>query len=315
LAWVGSSTKFACISTARRSPARFTEHLSWKRYSSRPLPRPNGVPLNDKPEQEPTRPDQPPPALAPDERFPPGTLLAGRYRVVSALGKGGMGEVYRADDLTLGQPVALKFLPARLADDADRLSRFRNEVAVARKVSHPHCCRVHDIVESQGLTFLTMEYIDGEDLASLLRRVGRLPEEKATQLARELCEALAAVHDEGLLHRDLKPANVMLDGRGRVKLADFGLAAAAGDVSDAEVRAGTPSYQAPEQLRGESVSVRSDLFALGLVLYELYTGKRAFPVGVRDEPPSKPSCVAAGKRRCCVTGRPPANRRRCRTSS
>jgi serine/threonine-protein kinase len=147
-----------------------------------------------------------------------------------------------------------------------------------------------------------MEYIDGEDLASLLRRVGRLPEEKGVEIARQMCLALATVHEQGLLHRDLKPHNVMLDGRGKVRLTDFGLAAAARDVSAAEVRSGTPAYQAPEQLRGEAVSVRSDLFALGLVLYEVFTGKRAFSATTREElarayeqyAPSKPSSQVAG---------------------
>jgi Protein kinase domain len=254
------------------------------------------------PDEESTHAYQPPPALAPGERFPPGTVLTDRYRIVSALGRGGMGEVYRADDLSLGQPVALKFLPAHLANDPDRLARFRKEVAIARQVSHPHCCRVYDIADHRGQTFLTMEYIDGEDLTSLLSRVGRLPEEKATQLARELCLALAAVHEQGLLHRDLKPANVMLDGRGKVRLADFGLAAAAQEIGAAQAREGTPAYQAPEQLKGESVDARSDLFALGLVLYELFTGKRAFALGSREEllkrydsePPSKPSGIVVG---------------------
>jgi serine/threonine-protein kinase len=241
----------------------------------------------------------PPPSGA---RFAPGELLAGRYRVVAPLGKGGMGEVYRADDLALGQPVALKFLPAHLASDPDRLARFRKEVATARGVSHPNVCRVYDLGDHAGQLFLTMEYIDGEDLASLLRRVGRLPEEKGVEIARQLCLALAAVHEQGLLHRDLKPANVMLDGRGKVRLTDFGLAAAAEDISGAEVRSGTPAYQAPEQLRGEAVSAQSDLFALGLVLYEAFTGKRAFPATTREElarayesgSPSKPSSRVAG---------------------
>jgi serine/threonine-protein kinase len=242
----------------------------------------------------------PPP---PGARFAPGELLAGRYRVVAPLGKGGMGEVYRADDLALGQPVALKFLPPPLAGDPDRLARFRKEVATARGVSHPNVCRVYDLGEHHGQLFLAMEYIDGEDLASLLRRVGRLPEEKGVEVARQLCGALAAVHDQGLLHRDLKPANVMLDGRGKVRLTDFGLAAAAADVTATEVRSGTPAYQAPEQLCGEAVSVQSDLFALGLVLYEVFTGKRAFPAATREElarayeagqAPSKPSSQVAG---------------------
>jgi serine/threonine-protein kinase len=241
----------------------------------------------------------PPPAGA---RFAPGELLSVRYRVVAPLGRGGMGEVYRADDLALGQPVALKFLPAHLASDPDRLARFRKEVATARGVSHPNVCRVYDLGDHAGQFFLTMEYIDGEDLASLLRRVGRLPEEKGVEIARQLCLALAAVHEQGLLHRDLKPHNVMLDGRGKVRLADFGLAAAAADVTAEEVRSGTPAYQAPEQLRGEAVSVQSDLFALGLVLYEVFTGKRAFPATTREElarayeqsTPSKPSSQVAG---------------------
>jgi serine/threonine-protein kinase len=233
-------------------------------------------------------------APMPAERFAPGMVLGGRYRIVAALGKGGMGEVWRADDLTLGQPVALKFLPPHLADDPDRLARFRKEVAIARKVSHPNCCRVYDLAEADGHPLLTMEYIDGEDVASLVRRVGRLPEERAVAVARELCAALAAVHDQGLLHRDLKPANVMLDGRGKVRLTDFGLAAAAADLSASEARSGTPQYMAPEQLAGQPVTPRTDLYALGLVLYELFTGRKAFVGTDRATPPSKPSSHVTG---------------------
>ena len=206
----------------------------------------------------PESPDGPGPPPSPDQpRFVPGTVFGKRFRVVAALGKGGMGEVYRADDLTLGQPVALKFLPARFAADPDRLVRLRKEVAVARRVSHPNACRVWDIGDHDGQPFLAMEYIDGEDLASLLRRVGRLPEEKGVEIARQLCQALAAVHDQGLLHRDLKPQNVMLDGRGKVRLTDFGLAAAADDIPAGEVRSGTPLYMAPEQLAGKGRRRRS----------------------------------------------------------
>ena len=160
---------------------------------------------------------------SPHGRFVPGTLISGRYRIVSILGKGGMGEVYRADDLTLGQSVALKFLPISLSGDPDAVNRFRNEVRVARLVSHPNVCRVHDLGEVQGQFFLSMEYIDGEDLASLLRRIGRLPDDKALEIARKLCAGLAAAHEKGILHRDLKPGNVMLDARGQVLLTDFGL--------------------------------------------------------------------------------------------
>ncbi|MGD0164164.1 MAG: serine/threonine-protein kinase [Candidatus Sulfotelmatobacter sp.] len=228
-------------------------------------------------------------------RFLPGRLLAGRYRIIALLGKGGMGEVYRADDLTLGQPVALKFLPDEAARDEGLLERFKNEVRIARRVSHPNVCRVYDVGEVEGHTFFTMEYVDGEDLASLLRRIGRLPEDKALDIARQLCAGLAAAHTKGVLHRDLKPANIMLDGRGQVVITDFGLAGVADQIHGAEVRSGTPAYMAPEQLAGKEVSTRSDIYSLGLVLYEVFTGKRAFsPESMRvhsDRTLSRPSSV------------------------
>jgi hypothetical protein len=207
--------------------------------------------------------------------FTPGTLLAGRYRIVALLGRGGMGDVYRADDLKLGQPVALKFLPPALEHNPARLERFLAEVRTARLVSHPNVCRVHDVGEAGTRHFLSMEYIDGEDLSSLLRRIGRLPADKGLEIARQLCAGLAAAHEKGVLHRDLKPANVMLDGRGRVRLTDFGLAEAEGSGTNGEV-AGTPAYMAPEQFAGQPASVRTDIYALGLVLYEIFSGKRAF---------------------------------------
>lgn len=214
-------------------------------------------------------------------RFTPGTLIANRYRIMGLLGRGGMGEVYRADDLTLAQPVALKFLPPVFSTNPKWLARFHNEVRTARAIAHPNVCRVFDIGEYAGEQFISMEYIDGENLASLLRRIGRLPQDKALQIARQLCAGLAAAHDKGVLHRDLKPANVMIDGRGHVRITDFGLAApidvkASGTGSRAGLRAGTPAYMSPEQLAGRDVTVRSDIYALGLVLYEVFTGKQAF---------------------------------------
>jgi hypothetical protein len=208
--------------------------------------------------------------------FAPGTVLADRYRIVALVGRGGMGEVYRADDLRLGQPVALKFLPPTLERDLAARDRLLAEVRSARTVSHPNVCRVYDVGDVDGRVFLTMEYIDGEDLASLLRRIGRLPAAKALEIARQLCAGLGAAHDKGVLHRDLKPANVMIDGRGHARITDFGLAVAASDALAAGDVAGTPAYMAPEQLAGKGASVQSDIYALGLVLYELYTGRRAF---------------------------------------
>ena len=204
-------------------------------------------------------------------RFEPGALLGGRYRIIERLGRGGMGEVYRADDLKLGQPVALKFLPSDVDKDPARLTQLHTEVRMARQVSHPNVCRVYDIDEVDGHTFLSMEYVDGEDLASLLRRIGRFPEDRALEIARQICAGLAAAHERDVVHRDLKPANVMLDGTGKVRITDFGLAGAAGE----SIRAGTPAYMAPEQLAGSEVTARSDIYSLGLVLYEIFTGQRA----------------------------------------
>ena len=227
-------------------------------------------------------------------RFPPGTLLGGRYRIVGRAGRGGMGEVYRADDLKLGQPVALKFLAADLDRDAARLTQLHTEVRMARQVSHPNVCRVYDIDEVDGHTFLSMEYVDGEELSSALRRFGRFSPDRALEVARQICAGLAAAHERGVVHRDFKPANVMLDATGKVRITDFGLAGASGE----SLRAGTPAYMAPEQLSGTEVTIRSDIYALGLVLYELFTGQRAFEaknvaelLRKRDEGPVPPSAI------------------------
>jgi serine/threonine-protein kinase len=209
-------------------------------------------------------------------RFEPGTRLGARYRIVALLGHGGMGEVYRADDLQLGQSVALKFLVAEKAARPGMLTQFRGEVRTARLIAHPNVCRVYDIGEADGHVFLSMEYIDGEDLASVLRRLGRLTPDKAVEIARQICLGLAAAHEAGMLHRDLKPANVMIDGRGRARITDFGLAGFAVELARDGQAAGTPAYMAPEQLAEGRVSARSDVYSLGLVLYELFTGKRAF---------------------------------------
>jgi hypothetical protein len=215
--------------------------------------------------------------------FTPGTILADRYRIIGLLGRGGMGEVYRADDLKLGQPVALKFLPHKLAEDPVRRERFFAEVRITRQLSHPNICRVYDIAEIDGHHFLSMEYIDGEDLASLIKRIGHLTNEKALDIARQLAAGLAAAHERGVLHRDLKPANIMLDGHGRIRITDFGLAIAQEDETQTVEIAGTPAYMAPEQLAGKGATVRSDIYSLGLILYEIYTGKTAFTAATMAE--------------------------------
>jgi len=206
-------------------------------------------------------------------QFAPGTLIAGRYRIASLLGSGGMGEVYRADDIKLGQTVALKFLPAALARDPILLGRLHDEVRLGRQVSHPNVCRIYDIGEFGHAHFVAMEYVDGEDLARLLRRIGRLSHDKGIELAHGIAAGLAAAHAKGILHRDLKPANVMIDGHGNPRITDFGLALDFEDSGFADA-AGTPAYMAPEQLEGRAASVQSDLYALGLVMYEMFTGRR-----------------------------------------
>lgn len=237
--------------------------------------------------------------------FSAGDLIAGRYRIVAPLGKGGMGEVFRADDLELGSSVALKFLPLALSADPVRLEHFRSEVRLTRQIAHPAVCRVYDIAQVDTPDgprhFLSMEFIDGEDLSSLIRRIGRLPADKAIQTARQICFGLAAAHELGVVHRDLKPANIMLDGRGNARVMDFGVAGFADDLNArGDIASGTPEYMAPEQLDSREITRRSDIYALGLVLFELFTGKPAFKASTLAElrearshglPASRPSTL------------------------
>ena len=216
-------------------------------------------------------------------RFLPGTKIAGRYRIVSLAGRGGMGEVYRADDLKLGHPVALKFLPRGVAESSRRFQLFVSEVRLSRQLAHPNVCRVYDIDEVDGQHFLSMEYIDGEDLKGLLRRIGRLPRDKGIEIAQQLCAGLAAAHEKGVLHRDLKPANVMIDGRGQARITDFGLARLEDSASGVGEIAGTPAYMAPEQLARGETTIQSDLYSLGLILYEAFTGQPVHKSGSIEE--------------------------------
>jgi hypothetical protein len=209
-------------------------------------------------------------------RFVAGTIIGGQYRIVGLLGRGGMGEVYRAEDLKLEQPVALKFLPESLAKDGAALARFHREVRIARQISHRNVCRVYNIIEYQGWHFILMEFVRGEELSSVLKRFGRLPSDKALAIARQLCAGLAAAHDVGVVHRDLKPGNVMIDEKGDVRITDFGLAGLMEEFGGGAALEGTPEYMSPEQLAGRELTARSDIYSLGLVLYEIFTGRKAF---------------------------------------
>ncbi len=208
--------------------------------------------------------------------FVAGTVLASRYRIIGLIGKGGMGEVYKAEDIKLSQMVALKFLPDSYQNDGAALERFHGEVRNARQVSHVNVCRVFDIGEIDGRHFLSMEFVDGDDLSALLTRVGRFTSERAVEIARQLCVGMEAIHKAGILHRDLKPGNIIIDSKGVARITDFGIAGIEAEMKGDNIRAGTPAYMSPEQITGKEVTVRSDIYALGLVIYEIFTGKQAF---------------------------------------
>ena len=220
--------------------------------------------------------------------FVPGEVFADRYRMIARIGRGGMGDVWRADDLVLGTAVALKVIDSAGFEARERIL---NEVRLARQITHPAICRVFDVGESAGWIFFSMELVSGEDLAALLRRVGRLPSEKVVDIARQLCAGLAAAHAQGVLHRDLKPANVLIDDNGLVRITDFGIAiprAAAGH----HMLTGTPGYMAPEQRAvGTELSEQTDVYALGLVLYELLVGRYALSRPGEATQPPPPSAL------------------------
>lgn len=219
----------------------------------------------------------------PDESLTPGMQMGGRYRIVTRLGRGGMGVVYHAEDLKLGEPVALKFLRGASASRA-RVAALIAEVRLGRKIAHPNVCRIHDIVEIGARHFISMEFVEGEDLDLLLKRVGRMPLRRAAQLARDICAGVRALHESGIVHRDLKPANVLVDGRGRARVSDFGLASSAREVSESTSSlSGTPLYMAPEQFGGAGASVATDIYTLGLVLWELFAGERLLAATTLDE--------------------------------
>jgi serine/threonine protein kinase len=205
------------------------------------------------------------------------------YQIVAAIGAGGMGEVYRAMDAKLGRDVALKVLPADMARDPQRLMRFQREARAVAALNHPHIVTIFSVEEADGLHFLTMELIDGQPLDRLIPD-GGFPVERIVDIATALAGALAAAHEKGIVHRDLKPANVMLTSDGRVKVLDFGLAKEtqrehSGDTTlatEAGVVMGTPSYMSPEQVAGEVLDCRTDIFSLGIILYEMATGRRPF---------------------------------------
>jgi len=214
----------------------------------------------------------------PGNVFSAGNLLAGRFEVLEEIGSGGMGTVYRVVDRKINEEMALKVLRPEIAPNTTAVERFKNELKLARRISHKNVCRLFDLHEEAGILFITMEYVRGEDLGTLVRREGRLPTEKACSLAAQIAEGLAQAHRLGVIHRDLKPHNIRIDPNGSVRIMDFGIAreVAGPDLTASGMMIGTPYYMSPEQAAGKSTDQRTDIYALGAILYEMVTGQPPF---------------------------------------
>lgn len=229
----------------------------------------------------------------------PGRVLGNRYEILQLLGEGGMGAVYKALDREVERVVALKVIRPELARNADVLRRFKQELILARQVTHRNVIRIFDLGEADGVKFITMEFIEGVDLKTRLKNEGKFEPAKAAEIIKQVCQALEAAHMEGVIHRDLKPQNVMIDSHGKVSVMDFGIARgaeASGGMTQTGALVGTPEYMSPEQAKGEKLDARSDLFSLGIIFYELLTG---------DSPYKAETAMASLYKRTREPARPP----------
>ena len=215
---------------------------------------------------------------APKEDLTTGSTFAGRYQIIEELGKGGMGKVYKVHDTKIKEKIALKLIKPEIAKDKKTIERFSNELRLARKIRHKNVCQMFDLGEERGTQFITMEYVSGEDLRSSIRRFGQLPVGKSVSIANQICEGLAEAHRQGVVHRDLKSNNIMIDHEGNVRIMDFGIARSleTKGITGAGVMIGTPEYMSPEQVEGKEVDQRSDIYSLGVILYEMVTGDVPF---------------------------------------
>jgi Protein kinase domain len=234
--------------------------------------------LTDVPEASAMVPEQPAPVEA-TTNLNPATLaaLSQRYDILASAGHGSMGNVYKARDRETGEVVALKLLKPEIASDQTMMERFKNELLFARKITHKNVCRVHEFNRIGGIAYTSMEFVEGESLRSVLNRFGGLPQRKAIDLVQQICSGLKEAHAQGIVHRDLKPENVMIDAQGNVKIMDFGIARSMEAVTRLTgSMVGTPAYMAPEQVAGKPVDYRTDIYSLGLIMYEVFTGAQAF---------------------------------------
>jgi serine/threonine protein kinase/Tfp pilus assembly protein PilF len=242
-------------------------------------------------------------AETPKEELTTGSIFAGRYQIIEELGKGGMGKVYRVLDKELKEEVALKLIKPEIASDKKILERFSNELKLARKISHKNVGRMYELMEEKGTRYITMEYVPGEDLKRLIRKIGQLGAGQAIPIAKQICNGLGEAHRLGVVHRDLKPQNVMVDEEGNARILDFGIARAikGKGITDAGVMVGTPEYMSPEQAEVKEVDQRSDIYSLGVILYEMVTGRVPFegetPLGIamkhKSEMPENPIVLNA----------------------
>jgi tetratricopeptide (TPR) repeat protein len=234
----------------------------------------------------------------PREELTTGSTFAGRYQIIDELGKGGMGKVYRVLDKKLNEEVALKLIKPEISQDKKTVERFSNELKLSRKIVHKNIARMFDLNEEKGTHYITMEYVRGEDLKRLIRKIGQLSAGQAIPIVKQICEGLGEAHRLGVVHRDLKPQNVMVDEDGNARIMDFGIARSpeSKGITGAGVMIGTPEYMSPEQVEGKETDQRSDIYSLGIILYEMVTGRvpfegdTPFTVGVKhkSEPPKDP---------------------------